>query len=361
MNSLSIFAGVDQAGVIRFVGDVPRGAACGCSCEACGAPLVAKRGEVNKWHFAHEASQERPDCFAGAVNLLRRLAIEVLQAAGRFSLPVLRVRVTTRPPLPVLQEHIEWIPGEGTADHWETRPVRHAPAGQLVLASGTRVQLFVEVGGERHAHLSDVEASHGSLLFEVPLPTDPEQLRDLATAEQYIERCGRFTWLRLPDTNAKVAEARQRLEQSARALARVSNEIDALHRMGGRRPLATPAPIEVPVAKAADTDESPWSAWRKPRSSFIFYGLADGSGWLMLQHKDGRAVLVPWPGAQEGWDESLPARLGTADHELGGIVLTSDVNAMIYLRSQQGRGGVVRTSSSWSEISAITWPAGKAP
>ncbi|MDM0053899.1 hypothetical protein [Variovorax sp. J22R115] len=46
------------------------------------------------------------------------------------------------------------------------------------------------------------------------------------------------------------------------------------------------------VAKAADTDPSPWAAWRKPRSSFIFYGLADGSAWLMLQQ-------VAWPKSPE--------------------------------------------------------------
>lgn len=360
MNGLSIFAGIDSNGVVRFVGDVPRGAACGCRCDACGAALVAKRGEINTWHFAHEASQERPECFAGAVNLLRRLAIEVLKSAGRFALPMLRVRVTTRPPLPVLQEHIEWDPGVGTVEHWEAIPAREAPTGRLVLASGARVHLFVEVGNERHSKLGAVDPSVGSLLFSVPLPTDPEQLKDVETAKRFIVASGSFTWGRLPDVDSKVAEARQRLDQAARARARLPEEINALHRMGDRhRPSAAMA-AEMPVAaKPTDTDESPWAAWRKPRSSFIFYGLGDGSAWLMLQHKDGRAVLVPWPRAEEGWDESLPARLGSADHELGGVVLTSDVNAMIYLRGRPDGGVVVRTSSSWSEISSITWPPRK--
>lgn len=101
LNALSIFTGLDQTGAIRFVGDVPRGAACGCICSACGAPLVAKRGEQKKWHFAHEASQERPDCFSGAVNLLRRLAICELprlfdplfhRALPRFYTPMHRIK-----------------------------------------------------------------------------------------------------------------------------------------------------------------------------------------------------------------------------------------------------------------------------
>jgi len=93
--------------------------------------------------------------------------------------------------------------------------------------------------------------------------------------------------------------------------------------------------------------DSPWDAWRKPHSSFIFYGLTDGTAWLLIQHVDGRFILVPCPKADEGWDEQLPARLGTPDLALGGMVLFSEVNAMIYLR---GRAQTVRTSSAWAEI-----------
>ena len=83
-----LFAALDAQGEIRFVGDVPRGAACGCFCPACASPLVAKLGEVNEWHFAHVAGQERPDCIVGAVNLLRRLGVEYLNQLADLALPI---------------------------------------------------------------------------------------------------------------------------------------------------------------------------------------------------------------------------------------------------------------------------------
>lgn len=49
---------------------------------SCGAPLVARRGELRTRHFAHAASRERPGCCARAISLLRRLAIYRLRAWG---------------------------------------------------------------------------------------------------------------------------------------------------------------------------------------------------------------------------------------------------------------------------------------
>ena len=39
-----LFAALDAQGQIRFVGDVARGAACGCFCPVCASPLIAKLG-----------------------------------------------------------------------------------------------------------------------------------------------------------------------------------------------------------------------------------------------------------------------------------------------------------------------------
>jgi len=45
--------GKAATGRIAHVGDVDRGAACSCSCPACGESLVAKQGRQKAWHFAH--------------------------------------------------------------------------------------------------------------------------------------------------------------------------------------------------------------------------------------------------------------------------------------------------------------------
>mgnify|MGYP003575423826 CR=1 FL=1 len=351
LNALSIFAGLDQTGAIRFVGDVPRGAACGCICSACGAPLVAKRGEQKKWHFAHEASQERPDCFSGAVNLLRRLAIEALQENPKLELPLFRRSVVTKPPLPIFLEVIECDPGKSEVLSWEVKSSRNQPVALLRLASGTRVRLFVEVGYANTGRLPEVDGVEGGVLFSVPLPLDATVLNDQPSAKNFIVEAGIYEWQHLPDADPLIAETLQRLEQSATSRANVKEEISALRRIGGKSRL--PAEVTRPPSQRQNEDLSPWSAWRKPRSSFIFYGLTDGSAWLLMQHLDGRSILVPWPRAEEGWDEQLPARLGSPDLTLGGLVLASDVNTMIYLR---GQAKAVRTSSDWVDILEAAGP-----
>lgn len=141
VQTLPIFAGVNSNGELKFVGDVPRGAACGCTCATCGAPLVARRGEIRTWHFAHEASQERPDCFAGAVNLLRTLIIHRLQAKGLPPLPTYWTSVSTKFPLRRLEETIACAPGAATVEAWEPDPTQTGAPALLRLASGTGVRL----------------------------------------------------------------------------------------------------------------------------------------------------------------------------------------------------------------------------
>jgi hypothetical protein len=101
---IRLFAGLGRDGAMRFIGEVERGAACGCSCPECGSPLVAKQGNEKDWHFAHEGGQERPECEAGAINMLRRLAVEYLRGQPTLELPPFRERVTVRSPLRELSE-----------------------------------------------------------------------------------------------------------------------------------------------------------------------------------------------------------------------------------------------------------------
>lgn len=55
MQDLKIPFGLDKtAGMIREIGDVPRGRACGCVCPSCLQGLMAKQGDVLVWHFSHD-------------------------------------------------------------------------------------------------------------------------------------------------------------------------------------------------------------------------------------------------------------------------------------------------------------------
>lgn len=42
-----------QTGELIDVTSVPSGKGCGCICPSCKAPLIARKGEINEWHFAH--------------------------------------------------------------------------------------------------------------------------------------------------------------------------------------------------------------------------------------------------------------------------------------------------------------------
>lgn len=48
--------------------DVDAGLACGCCCAGCGAILVAKKGEKNRWHFAHYNVEIGESCAESAIH-----------------------------------------------------------------------------------------------------------------------------------------------------------------------------------------------------------------------------------------------------------------------------------------------------
>jgi hypothetical protein len=90
---------------------------------------------------------------------------------------------------------------------------------------------------------------------------------------------------------------------------------------------------------------SPWS-WMKPVTSMAYFHLRDGTGWVRVQHRDGRQMLLPWP-AFDGWEEALPARIGTPEPVIGGLALHDVVSTVSYLREH---GVWDKVSGDWREI-----------
>lgn len=80
------FAIDKETGEVREVGDVPRGRACGCICPSCKAGLMARQGDVNEWHFAHDSEPyNRPDreCDVSFESACRLFVIDLLKS-GRI-------------------------------------------------------------------------------------------------------------------------------------------------------------------------------------------------------------------------------------------------------------------------------------
>ncbi|MDP2369715.1 hypothetical protein [Rhodoferax sp.] len=90
---------------------------------------------------------------------------------------------------------------------------------------------------------------------------------------------------------------------------------------------------------------SPWS-WMKPLTSMTYFDLRDGTGWMRVQHRDGDQMLVPWP-VFDGWDEALPAHVGTPHPTIEALVLNDLVGAVAYLRAH---GEWEKMSGLWREI-----------
>lgn len=60
MTALLIPYGMNDAGRMVHVDDVPRGKACGLHCPSCGVSLIARKGSVKRHHLAH--SSDNPTC-----------------------------------------------------------------------------------------------------------------------------------------------------------------------------------------------------------------------------------------------------------------------------------------------------------
>ncbi|HDS4948355.1 TPA: hypothetical protein QHX34_002684 [Klebsiella aerogenes] len=72
------------------VADVPKGRACACICPSCHIPLIARKGTVNRWHFAHSGRKtEGPDngCEYSFFVSVRAMAKQIVENEFRLSTP----------------------------------------------------------------------------------------------------------------------------------------------------------------------------------------------------------------------------------------------------------------------------------
>lgn len=83
----SLFCALDRNGTLVRIEDVERGLACGCTCPACGEPLVAKKGSGKKIpHFAHHSDK---NCEYAYETSLHLAAKSILENAKKLVIPPL--------------------------------------------------------------------------------------------------------------------------------------------------------------------------------------------------------------------------------------------------------------------------------
>lgn len=76
---------IDKTGNVVDVEGVERGLACQCICPECGLPLVAKKGEFNRHHFAHHDRRECRDALDASV--FRMVAAVLSKPGARVRIP----------------------------------------------------------------------------------------------------------------------------------------------------------------------------------------------------------------------------------------------------------------------------------
>ena len=121
---LPIIYGLDSAGTLRFVDDVPTGLDCGCLCPdpTCHQPLVAKNaGSKRIHHFAHQ----RGSCEWSVENVIMLLALDILRTQKRMAFPQLTyldalegtdVTLSKSLVLPIAQAELISTSGRGAPD-----------------------------------------------------------------------------------------------------------------------------------------------------------------------------------------------------------------------------------------------------
>jgi hypothetical protein len=327
---MSLFAAIDAAGVTKYIGDVPRGAACACFCPACGSPLVAKQGGEHTWHFAHEASQERPQCLPGSINLLRRLAIETFTVGAPFVFPIAKALLVPSQRYSEIFEEVSWsLPAGKILDVYpqshNTRPAVHVSVDDV--HAGT-VAIWVMVGEYALPEMED--PSDCGLILRCPEPQHG-QITTQESALDFLSQFGKWIWRRAPDTQGLARAAHERtLGKLAQHEVMVAKQqaMQLAARREWERTIGTPLAgrdLGLPEAfKPADkSGELPnWVEYKKPNSSFFAYKMRDSEEtWvLMASAKHAGYFIVPGAGNWEGWDESLPPSLGEANLDIGAYI-----------------------------------------
>ena len=323
---MSLFAAIDGQGNTRYIGEVARGAACGCFCAECKSPVVAKHGEDHVWHFAHEASQERPQCLPGSVNLLRRLAIETLLRADTFALPECRTVLTLDQPYSDIQEEAAWTLPVGSI----VQRNLDAPFGKLVAEihlmefPACSIGLWVQIG---ELALDKMGEFAGALTYHCQAPPKGA-ITSLASALTFLQEHHRWQWQRMPDVFGELEQARHRLQSrqdtlQAETISKLRN-LRALMRerstsnWSGQSPSA-PRLSDIDLGRYSPVPVPPplpaWVELRKKDRPFFAYQLRDGAGfWIAMEAADHAGYyVVPGGGYFEGWDEALPLSVGHAD------------------------------------------------
>lgn len=208
---------------------VESGRACNCACPGCGAPLIAKKGEQNVWHFAHDGLA----CATGAETALHLMAKQILADERSIKLPAVEVSLFAIDALGKLQTVSTILAGPANVKYGAVvvevardnrRPDAVASGGDVSVEH--RIEVFV-----RHA-VDSVKASElealDSACYEICLNDIPMQVTIAVLRDAVVAAPNRVRWISYPG----MAEARRALEPKLRELLEDAAQRKAEHDVG---------------------------------------------------------------------------------------------------------------------------------
>jgi hypothetical protein len=144
--------------------DVISGLACNCTCFACRQPLVARKGEIRRWHFAH-AAQATAACEWAEESALHMAMKEIIDQERRIFVPPLHAAAAALTSWGESVRREKTIPGKSVpldSVHLEhsVNPIR---PDVVAMAAGKRLFLEVvvthPVNGAKLGHIRKIGSS----------------------------------------------------------------------------------------------------------------------------------------------------------------------------------------------------------
>jgi hypothetical protein len=299
---------------------VPAGLACGCACPACGAPLIARRGQVLAAHFAHAAPDRA--CAGALETALHRLAKQLIADGAALTLPEVAaehdgVRHVVRPATTVRPETATLEPGLDGLRPDVVAVVAGRPL--LVEVAVTHACGPAKIALIRQRRLAAIEIDLSWLARSAPEEAVERAVLHSAPRRWLWNRHAEAAEAKMRGTAARLAARRARAREEA--LGRVVRELTAAAAAAPRAPADRRLVEAVDVVRGA--------------------GLGGAVGTAVAG--DGCFAV-----AREVWQSRLVAR-----HVLGGIAL--DLGAEVAsLRPLLRRGFAVPAPGGfgWPEITA---------
>lgn len=191
--------------------EVSSGLACGCVCVGCSAPLVAKKGVKNRWHFAHHGFDVGESCAESAIHAAAK---QVLFEHNWLRAPEMRIEVSSQSKLGRLLRETDLLS--------EERNIRFERSALEVWETNIRADV-VGYRGERKLLIEmyfrhKVDEDKRRKLKALDLPAIEIDLSDIdvsagfqAIIERVVYQTEFKSWLHFPNAGQVLRSLRTRL------------------------------------------------------------------------------------------------------------------------------------------------------